>query len=103
MQRQLEELDLALKHEPMVREAVEQILAAAIAVERQRLAHTLQDTLVQSLTAVYFTTKVIETNLRRSGSEVPEEVVLLGRLVERTTTELHNAIKELQPIDGEPQ
>ena len=97
---QLDELDLALKREPGIQQTLEQILAAAIAMERQHLAHTLQDTVVQSLTAVYFTIKVIETNLRRGGSEVPEGVVLLERLIDRTTTELHNAIKELQPMDG---
>ncbi len=99
LQTQMKELDLALKHEPGMRQALEQMLAAAIAVERQRLAHTMQDTVVQSLTAVYFTIKVIETNLRRSGSEVPEGVVLLGKLIDQTTAELHNAIKGLQPID----
>ena len=102
LQMQLDELDLALTHQSGMRPALEQILAAAIAMERQRLAHTLQDTVVQSLTAVYFTTKVIKTNLRRSGSEVPEGVVLLGRLIEQTTAELHEAIKELQPSDGGP-
>ncbi len=97
LQRQLEELDLALKREPGARQALEQILEATITMERQRLAHVIQDSVVQSLTAVYFTIKVIETNLRRSGSAVSEEVILLGRLIDRTTTELHEAIKELQP------
>ena len=98
LRTQLEELNLARNYEPGLRQALEQILTAGIVMERQHLAHTMQDTVVQSLTAIYFTVKVIETDLRRSGSEVPEGVVLLGRLIDRTTTELHNAIKELQPI-----
>ena len=98
LQRQVEELHLVRKHEPEVREALAQILAAAISMERQRFLHTMQDTVVQSLTAVYFTIKVIETNLRRSGSEVPEGVVLLEKLIDRTSAELHEVIKGLQPV-----
>ena len=78
------------------RPALAQARKEAAAAERQRLAQTLHDTVAQSLTAVYFVAKGIETKLRQDGSDVADKIASLADMLHQASEELHACMRELK-------